>query len=188
MRQIAADEAQGSLSTRVDLRHAGPYECDTTVRAYALDQRQCRVVSSRAEPTGVASARRNVRLHDDEGALPFRPHWHRSVSLRALCRFWHRSGGHGSLGAPARLPLSRSRCPPAHSDGPLAQLAAEDPAVAEVCRALSQEALGDRARLHRHQIGAIERGEHNPTFHVLLKVQRGLATPLSELMKTYESV
>jgi transcriptional regulator with XRE-family HTH domain len=55
-------------------------------------------------------------------------------------------------------------------------------------RRLSQEGLGYRARLHRNQVGAIERGEQNPTFRVLLKLGRGLATPLSELMKTYEDL
>ena len=42
-------------------------------------------------------------------------------------------------------------------------------------RGLSQEELGFRAGLHRNYVGAIERGEINPTFRVLLKLERGLA-------------
>jgi ribosome-binding protein aMBF1 (putative translation factor) len=46
-------------------------------------------------------------------------------------------------------------------------------------RDLSQEELGFRSGLHRNYVGAIERGEINPTFRVLLKLERGLAMPLS---------
>lgn len=55
-------------------------------------------------------------------------------------------------------------------------------------RDLSQEELGFRARLHRNYIGAIERGEINPTFRVLLKLARGLQMPLSELMVEAEDI
>jgi transcriptional regulator with XRE-family HTH domain len=55
-------------------------------------------------------------------------------------------------------------------------------------RRLSQEELGHRFNLHRNYIGAIERGEINPTFRVLLKLERGLATPLSELIAKYEEL
>ncbi len=51
---------------------------------------------------------------------------------------------------------------------------------------LSQEELGFRAGLHRNYVGAIERGEINPTFRVLLKLQRGLDVPLSKLITDYE--
>jgi transcriptional regulator with XRE-family HTH domain len=51
---------------------------------------------------------------------------------------------------------------------------------------LSQEELGFRSGLHRNYVGAIERGEINPTFRVLLKLERGLAVPLSELIELYE--
>lgn len=54
--------------------------------------------------------------------------------------------------------------------------------VTRAQRGLSQEELGFRCGLHRNYIGAIERGEINPTFRVLLKLERGLATPLSELI------
>jgi transcriptional regulator with XRE-family HTH domain len=54
-------------------------------------------------------------------------------------------------------------------------------------RRLSQEALGYRADLHRNYVGAIERGEINPTFGVLLKLERGLQIPLSEIIKLAET-
>ena len=50
-------------------------------------------------------------------------------------------------------------------------------------RGLSQEALGARARLHRNYVGAIERGEINPTLRVLYKLARGLELPEWELLK-----
>jgi transcriptional regulator with XRE-family HTH domain len=40
--------------------------------------------------------------------------------------------------------------------------------------------------MHRNYIGAIERGEINPTLRILLKVCHGLAIPLSELTTVYE--
>ncbi len=53
-------------------------------------------------------------------------------------------------------------------------------------RGLSQEHLGYRSDLHRNYVGAIERGEINPTFRVLLKLERGLQLPLSEVVECYE--
>jgi transcriptional regulator with XRE-family HTH domain len=53
---------------------------------------------------------------------------------------------------------------------------------------LSQEELGFRARLHRNYVGAIERGEINATFKVLLKLARGLQMPLSELVAEAEEI
>lgn len=53
-------------------------------------------------------------------------------------------------------------------------------------RGLSQEELGNRAGLHRNYVGAIERGEINPTFRVLLKLERGLQLPLSEIVDLWE--
>jgi transcriptional regulator with XRE-family HTH domain len=53
-------------------------------------------------------------------------------------------------------------------------------------RGLSQEELGYRVCLHRNYVGAIERGEINPTFRVLLKLAAGLCIPLSELIATAE--
>jgi DNA-binding XRE family transcriptional regulator len=51
---------------------------------------------------------------------------------------------------------------------------------------LSQERLGAAAGTHRNYIGAIERGEINPTFRVLLNVLHGLQVPLVELATVYE--
>jgi transcriptional regulator with XRE-family HTH domain len=53
-------------------------------------------------------------------------------------------------------------------------------------RGLSQEQLGARAGLHRNYVGALERGELNPTFGTLLRVRQGLDLPLSELLQVYE--
>lgn len=53
-------------------------------------------------------------------------------------------------------------------------------------RGFSQETLGFRASLHRNYVGAVERGEINPTFKTLLALTRGLALPLSELVGLYE--
>jgi len=60
--------------------------------------------------------------------------------------------------------------------------------ILRATRGLSQEELGHRANLHRNYIGAIERGEINPTFRVLLKLERGLQMPLSELIEKYEEI
>lgn len=53
-------------------------------------------------------------------------------------------------------------------------------------RLLSQERLGLTSGLHRNYIGAIERGEINPTFRILLQLSHGLTVPLSELFALYE--
>jgi len=55
-----------------------------------------------------------------------------------------------------------------------------------VRRGLSQEVLGFRSGLHRNYVGAIERGEINPTFKVLMKLSRGLGFQLSEIMLLWE--
>ena len=51
---------------------------------------------------------------------------------------------------------------------------------------LSQEMFGQVSGLHRNYVGAIERGEINPTFKVLLKLATGLDRPLSELILLWE--
>jgi transcriptional regulator with XRE-family HTH domain len=53
-------------------------------------------------------------------------------------------------------------------------------------RLVSQEELGFRSGLHRNYVGAIERGEINPTFRTLLALAGGMALPLSRLIKLYE--
>lgn len=50
----------------------------------------------------------------------------------------------------------------------------------------SQEALGFRGGLHRNYVGAVERGEINPTLRVILKFCDGLGVPLAELVAVYE--
>ncbi|HMJ02111.1 MAG TPA: helix-turn-helix transcriptional regulator [Conexibacter sp.] len=54
------------------------------------------------------------------------------------------------------------------------------------CRVLSQEELGFRARLHRNYVGAIERGEINPTFRTLRTLAEGLDVELSSLIRLCE--
>jgi len=54
------------------------------------------------------------------------------------------------------------------------------------CRVLSQEELGFRARLHRNYVGALERGEINPTFKTLRTLAEGLDVELSSLIRLYE--
>lgn len=74
-----------------------------------------------------------------------------------------------------------------HGD-PLANLAHFGRAVRELRarRGLSQERLGRQSDLHRNYVGAIERGEINPTLRVVTKLCRGLRVPLSELATLYE--
>jgi transcriptional regulator with XRE-family HTH domain len=52
-------------------------------------------------------------------------------------------------------------------------------------RGYSQEVLGQRANIHRNYVGAIERGEINPTLRIVLKVVAGLDVRLDELVKVY---
>jgi transcriptional regulator with XRE-family HTH domain len=52
--------------------------------------------------------------------------------------------------------------------------------------AISQEGLGDRAGLHRNYVGAIERGEINPTFRTLLALCKGLDVSLSTVLRLCE--
>jgi transcriptional regulator with XRE-family HTH domain len=51
---------------------------------------------------------------------------------------------------------------------------------------MSQERLGLGSGLHRNYVGAIERGEINPTFRVLLQLSDGLERPLSDIIARYE--
>ena len=53
-------------------------------------------------------------------------------------------------------------------------------------RGLSQEGLGLRGGLHRNYVGAVERGEINPTLRVILKLCKGLGLPMTEFACTYE--
>ncbi len=51
----------------------------------------------------------------------------------------------------------------------------------------SQESLAFESGLHRNYIGALERGEINPTFSTLMRLCRGLPIALSELIGLYET-
>lgn len=51
---------------------------------------------------------------------------------------------------------------------------------------LSQERVGLGGGLHRNYVGAIERGEINPTFRILRKLAGGLDVQLSELFDLFE--
>jgi transcriptional regulator with XRE-family HTH domain len=51
---------------------------------------------------------------------------------------------------------------------------------------MSQEALGLAAGLHRNFVGALERGETNPTFATLMRVAHGLGLALSMILAVYE--
>lgn len=53
-------------------------------------------------------------------------------------------------------------------------------------RAITQEQLGFRSGMHRNYVGAVERGEVNPTFRTLLSVARGLDVSLSMIVLVYE--
>jgi transcriptional regulator with XRE-family HTH domain len=50
-----------------------------------------------------------------------------------------------------------------------------------VRKSWSQEALADRAGLHRTYLGGIERGLRNPSLNNLAKLARALDVPLREL-------
>jgi transcriptional regulator with XRE-family HTH domain len=50
-------------------------------------------------------------------------------------------------------------------------------------RQLSQEALADKASLHRTYIGMIERGEKNITLENIQKISKALDIPLFEIFR-----
>lgn len=96
-------------------------------------------------------------LPDPEPGYQWRP---AATERRATCPQWKRNPDLHVLGRAIRE--LRARC------------------------GLSQEALGAVADVHRNYVGAMERGEINPTFRVLLKVASGLGVPFSELAVVYE--
>ena len=48
---------------------------------------------------------------------------------------------------------------------------------------VSQEALGERAQLHRTYVGRLERGELNPSLHNILRVATGLGVDATDLVR-----
>ena len=56
-------------------------------------------------------------------------------------------------------------------------------AKARKAQGLTQEGLSERSGLHRTYVGAVERGERNPSFTSLLLLSRGLGIPLWELVQ-----
>ncbi|OYV86526.1 MAG: hypothetical protein B7Z73_11600 [Planctomycetia bacterium 21-64-5] len=53
---------------------------------------------------------------------------------------------------------------------------------------LSQEALADRARIHRTYVSQLERGLKSPTISVLLRIAEALATPASSIIQRIEKL
>ncbi len=53
-------------------------------------------------------------------------------------------------------------------------------------RRLTQTELGWHAGLHRNYVGAVERGEINPTLRIIVRLARGLAMQPSELLNLAE--
>ena len=51
---------------------------------------------------------------------------------------------------------------------------------------ISQEALADRARIHRTYIGGIERGERNPTLIMIFRLAEALQVSADELIRLSE--
>lgn len=48
---------------------------------------------------------------------------------------------------------------------------------------LSQDSLSNASGLHRTYVGAVERGERNPTYLTLQRYARGLGLSLTDLIK-----
>ncbi len=51
---------------------------------------------------------------------------------------------------------------------------------------LSQEALADKANIHRTYIGGIERGERNPTLTMIQRIASALGVSPDKLLKSRE--
>lgn len=51
---------------------------------------------------------------------------------------------------------------------------------------LSQEALADKAGLHRNHVGLIERGLRSPSIEVMRRLALGLETTMTSLVREFE--
>ncbi len=51
---------------------------------------------------------------------------------------------------------------------------------------LSQEALAERAELHRNYVGGVERGERNVGLENIVKLANALAVPAGDLLSGYD--
>jgi transcriptional regulator with XRE-family HTH domain len=51
---------------------------------------------------------------------------------------------------------------------------------------MSQEALGDRAQLHRTYVGSVERGERNPSFESLSRLLGALGVSWTEFGRSLD--
>lgn len=54
-------------------------------------------------------------------------------------------------------------------------------------RDLSQEALAERADLHRNYVGMLERGERNPSATTLVRLARALGIPVADLFREVDA-
>jgi len=54
-------------------------------------------------------------------------------------------------------------------------------------KGFSQEALAERASLHRTYVGSIERGERNVSLENMLKLAGALSVPLHEVIRATEA-
>ena len=57
-----------------------------------------------------------------------------------------------------------------------------------VKKGFSQEGLAEAARMHRNNLGAVERGEQNVSIHNLLRIADALRLPLSRLIEQAEEL
>ena len=75
---------------------------------------------------------------------------------------------------------------PRRSDAALLQAFGTVVRARRVERGMSQEALAERARLHRTYIGGIERGERNVALANIRRIALALDVPMADLMAETE--